>query len=354
MIIKLFSKPFLTLFALFIVFTSSLSVKTYSQSSPESYQLQKEGHKQIQNNNPEQAIILFKQAIRIDPQEVSLRRDLSYAYFLTGDLKEAKNGIKDVLNSSFADEQTFRIAAAIENADGNTRRANRIIRDGLQKYPYSGLLYQQQGVLYQFQKKEKNALEAWQKGIEVDPNFATNYYFAALAYAKKQEHIWAVIYGEIYLNMENHPNRGFEIKKQIVESYQELFKQDNLSDLPTFGKNNQNSEHNFSNILEFLTLQNGGILKRGFDIEALIMLRTRVLLDWKNNYSINYPSSLLSYHQRLMNNGFFDTYNQWLFGAYLNSQEFSTWKQMHSNIFAKFEDWKNKNPLQMASFDPKP
>lgn len=354
MIIKLFSKSYFIIATICMVSILPYNWKAFAQSSPESYQLQQEGHKQIQNNNPEQAIILFKQAIRIDPQEVSLRRDLSYAYFLIGDLKEAKNGIKDVLNSSFADEQTFRIAAAIENADGNTRRANRIIKDGLQKFPYSGLLYQQQGVLYQFQKKEKNALDSWQKGIEVDPNFASNYYYAALAYAEKEEHIWAVIYGEVYLNMEDNPNRGIEIKKQIINSYQELFKQDNLSDLPAFGKDNQNSEQNFSNVLEFLTLQNGGILKRGFDIEALIMLRTRVLLDWKNNYSINYPSSLLSYHQRLMKNGYFDTYNQWLFGAYLNSQEYSTWKQMHNKIFANFENWKNKNPLQMASFDPKP
>ncbi len=344
-------KGSLVLLLLFFLQAGTIAV---AQSHPESFKLQEEGHVQLAKGNTDQAIILFSQAIRLDPQEVSLRRDLAYAHFVAGNLTKARKTISPILSSSQADEQTFQIAAAIESGDDKYRRANKILKNGLQRYPYSGLLYHQQGVLYTHQKSKKSALNSWQKGIEVAPNYPMNYYFASLAYAENEQHTWAIIYGETYLNLDQDIKRGLDIKKQVIESYKSVYLSDQPDHLPDFKTGRDLKAYNFSDIFQSIMLQNGGILRRGFDMETLIMLRTRILLDWKSNFAIHYPSSLFHYHDRLMEQGFFDVYNQWLFGAYLNSQEFSAWKQMNHKTFANFERWHYNNPLQLAQYDPKP
>ncbi|HZH88773.1 MAG TPA: tetratricopeptide repeat protein [Chitinophagaceae bacterium] len=339
---------------LLLLFFLQAGTAAVAQSHPESFKLQEEGHAQLAKGNTDQAIILFSQAIRLDPQEVSLRRDLAYAHFVAGNTNKARNTIAPILTSSHADEQTFQIAAAIESSDNKSRRAARILRNGLDKFPYSGLLYHQQGILLSHQKSPKAALNAWQKGIEVAPNYALNYYYASLAYAENEQHTWAIIYGETYLNLDQDISRGLDVRKQIVESYKSVYLEDHPEALPDFETGKDLKSYSFSDVFQSIMLQNGGILRRGFDIETLIMLRARILLDWKSNYSIHYPSSLFHYHDRLMENGYFDVYNQWLFGAYLNSQEFSAWKQMNHKTFANFERWHYNNPLQLAQYDPKP
>lgn len=336
-----------------IIFISSIFT-VYSQNNPESFKLQEEAHLQLSRGNAEQAIMLFTQAIRLDPQEVSLRRDLSYAYFINGDLNNAEKTIQPILNSSFADEQSFQIAAAIESAKNKPKRALKNINNGLKKFPYSGLLHHQKGVLYSHQKNINAALNAWLKGIEVAPNYSLNYYSASKAYYESEKFTWAIIFGEVYLNLDQEIRRGLEIKKIVVDAYQAVYLNDHPDQLPTFQSNPLSSNSNFIQVFEHIMLQNGGILRRGFDLETVIMLRARILLDWKQNYSIHYPSSLLYYQNRLMEEGYFDVYNQWLFGAYLNSQEFASWKSRNQETFTNFEQWHRRHPLQMAQYDPKP
>jgi hypothetical protein len=42
------------------------------------------------------------------------------------------------------------------------------------------------------------AIKYWEKGIEVDPNYSGNYYFATKYYAQKGNIIWGLLYGEIF------------------------------------------------------------------------------------------------------------------------------------------------------------
>src|SRR5690554_3170004 len=114
MTIKNLMKKSIIILAISILYSLSIS----AQISVESLKLQENGHRSLRQGDYENAIILFSQAVRLDPSEVSLRRDLAYAYYLSGELKKAKEVINPVLNSDFADEQTFQIAAVIENTSG--------------------------------------------------------------------------------------------------------------------------------------------------------------------------------------------------------------------------------------------
>lgn len=316
----------------------------WTQSNPESFKLQEEAHKHLAAGQHEQAIMLFTQAVRADPQEVSLRRDLAYAHFVSGNITEARKTITPVLNSSRADEQTYQIAAAIESKDGKTKKAARIFKEGLEEFPHSALLYHQQGLLNAFMKNENAAIESWENGIKANRNYTMNYYNLALIQAEKGNHVEAIFNGEIFLNLDIHNPRANEVRKMILDAYQAVLVEDDPNTLPAFdSKTPTKTTDALDQFYKQIILQNGSVIRRGFDMETVIMLRTRILLNWKHEYMTAFNIPLLHYHDDLIKNGYFEAYHYWLFGAYMNSQEFAIWKQMNAERFSNFESWISKN-----------
>src|SRR5690606_34789753 len=100
------------------------------------------------------------------PDNVGLRKDLAYTYLLKKDIATAREIIMQVLESPAADVQVYQIAAAVEQADGKSNKAKRIINSGLEKFPNSGVLYNAKGnVLITESKSGKPALKEWISGI---------------------------------------------------------------------------------------------------------------------------------------------------------------------------------------------
>ena len=93
----------------------------------------------------------------------------------------------------------------------------KMFKKALKKYPNSGPLYNEYGELL-WDNKDYSAIEQWEKGIDVTPSFAGNYYNAASYYYFTKDKVWTLIYGEIFVNMESLTERSTEVKK-IVAGY---------------------------------------------------------------------------------------------------------------------------------------
>jgi len=324
--------------------------------NPEVAQMQQNAQGYLNQRDYANAIMLYNQAIRQAPDNVSLRRDLAYAYYLSGDINKAKEIIDPVVASDFADEQTYQVAAAIENVLGNFGKAKRILNRGLEKYPHSGLLFNSRGNIYSTGKSDKSALQAWVDGIKADPAYAMNYYSAAKAFHAAHNEVWALVYGEIYVNLEQHSARGPEIKKLLIDAYRALFSPGKNDQLPAFrndasaGSGNKNFEEIFRNIM----LDNAAAIRNGLNTETLTMLRTRFIMEWNRSYAARYPFTLFAYQNKLLQAGYYDAYNQWLFGAADNSQAFGLWIKNNAENFSGFEKWRKNNPLHPALYDPRP
>lgn len=317
--------------------------------------IQENARNAMQRGDYSNAILMFNQAIRLEPNEVSLRRDLAYTYYLSGDAAKGKSIIDEVINTDFADEQTFQIAAAIENKLGNSKKANAILNNGLKKFPQSALLYFNRGNQFLADQKEKNALENFQKGIASDPSFASNY-LALAKLIEKTQPVWAIMYYETFINLEPFTKRTNEAKSGLLGAYKLYFQQNNTG-LPSFGgkgKVAKKDDHPFVDMYDQLVNKSVTAITNGVSTETLTMLRTRIILEWKANYSINNPYTLFTYQDKLLSAGYFDAYNQWLFGAIDNSTTYATWKQSNLKLFTDFEKWINYHPLKPASYDPKP
>ena len=73
-------------------------------------------------------------------------------------------------------------------------------------------------MLSQYDNKH-GAIVQWEKGIEVDPNYSSNYYYAAKYYADENNIFWSTIYSEIFINIESLTKRTTEIKNILLNNY---------------------------------------------------------------------------------------------------------------------------------------
>lgn len=334
----------------------AFSAQGQQSLTPEVQKMQQNAQRYLQQRDFANSIMLLNQAIRQAPDNVSLRRDLAYTYYVSGKAEKAKEIIEPVVHSEFADEQTFQVAAAIENVLGKYGRAKRVLKKGISKYPHSGLLYNSLGNLYSTSKSDKSALKAWKEGIAADPGFGQNYYGAARMFHANGNYVWALIYGEIYLNLDNDPGRGNQIKKMMIEAYQALLTNGNDTKLPAFRSDEKNNHAGmtFEQCFQKVLLNNASVVRSGLNTETLIMLRTRFLMEWEWRYARRFPFTLFSWQNKMIHSGYFDAYNQWLFGAINNSQAFQLWVKKYTKNYGNFETWKRQNPLQPASYDPQP
>jgi tetratricopeptide (TPR) repeat protein len=188
-----------------ILFSCGISIASaqYVTLPTEARQVYESANTALSNGDFSNAIMLYAQAIRIAPDNVMLRRDLAYTYFLSGNKQKAQEIIEPVVNSDVADEQTFQVASAIESALGNNNKAAKYINAGLKKFPQSGILYNAKGNLALSDKKGgKTAIDAWQEGISADPGYHGNYYNAAKYYLANGNPVWAALFAQIDRNEE--------------------------------------------------------------------------------------------------------------------------------------------------------
>ena len=289
------------------------------------------------------AIIVLTRALQIDKNSLELQKDLVQAYYLKRDFEKALDGVKELLDRNDVDVMTYQIAGNVYKALEEAKEGEKVYKQGLKKFPKSGPLYSEYGELL-WAKQDYNAINLWEKGIEIDPAFSGNYYNAAMYYFYTQDKVWSLIYGEIFVNMESLTERGAAMKDLLFKAYKEkLFAESNL----LAGQENNKSAFAKA-FLETMNKQSS-LMVRGVTIETLTMARTRFILDWYNQYASKYPFRLFDYHQQLLREGMFEAYNQWLFGPVDNLAAFDTWTRANANQYNLFTTFQKGRVFKMPS-----
>ena len=285
------------------------------------------------------AILVLNRALQQDPENLDLKKDLTLAYYYKRDYVRALDEVKPMLDRDDADVVVYQLGGNVYKALEEVKEADKMYKKGLKKFPKSGPLYSEYGELL-WAKKDLNAINQWEKGIEADPSFAGNYYNAALYYYYTKDQVWTLIYGEIFVNMEYLTERATEMKKLLLTAYKEkLFA--NLKD--------GSKSSPFANaVLETFNKQSS-VVDRGISTEALNQLRTRFILDWYKMYATKFPFRLFDYHQQLIREGMFEAYNQWLFGTVENLSAFDQWTKTNSETYTKFTTFQKGRVFKMPS-----
>ncbi len=333
---------------LFVVNSSTAQEKW---PSPEVEQMFRHGKEYVAAGNLKDAIITFKNAISLAPDKMVLYREMGNAYYLSGQFSEAVKAITRLTSLPEADEQCYFILAASQHAQHNIKEAKATINSGIERFPNSGLLYHEKGIIIRILNKPESALEAWLEGIRRDPGYAMNYYEAAEIYYYSDNVLWGLLYGEIYLNITHDTVGNQEFKKQLFVAYKSLF--DNIvKEVPEFGKAKMKSPvKSFEDAVLDVYASLTPVVSDGITTENLTMVRARFLIDWFSKYHSKYPFTLFSYLGFLLKTGHFEMYNQWLFGKADSDAEFASWNNFHEGDLDRFALWRQVNQIHPVTQD---
>ncbi|MEO5999286.1 MAG: tetratricopeptide repeat protein [Chitinophagaceae bacterium] len=298
--------------------------------------LQESAKNFVRQGDYNNAVVTLNKAVQQEPDNALILKDLSFALYLQKDYAKALETIKPLLDKKDADVQVYQVAGLIYKGKEDFIEADKLYKKGLKKFPESALLYNDYGE-FLWNKKDNNAIKQWEKGMEVDPNYANNYYNAARFTSDKT---WSIIYGEIFVNIESYSRRTIEIKNLLLDGYKKL-----LTDTDIL--KNLNTKNGFT--VAYLTTigRQSPDLSIGLTPESLTMVRTRFVLDWDDKYASKFPFRLFEYHRQLLKEGLFEAYNQWLFGPIQNLTAFQNWTNKHAESYTEFTSFQRERVFKL-------
>jgi Tfp pilus assembly protein PilF len=281
----------------------------------------------MRNGDYPNAIIVLTNALKKDPANLELQKDLTFTYYLQRNYSASVESGRKLIERPDADEQCYQILGMAYKAIDEKKQADKMYKQGIKKFPSSGELYNEYGEML-WVEKDAEAIRFWEKGIEVDPNYPSNYYNASRYYYYTYDKVWSLIYGEIFINMESYSKRTPEIKSLLVDGYKKLFTELKSPKGP--------SKNPFENAyLTVMTDQNQTI-SLGVTAESLNILRSKFILEWFDKFGDKYPFRLFEYQRQLLKEGLFDAYNEWSFGASMGLASFQSWTTQHAEEYNRF------------------
>lgn len=289
------------------------------------------------------AILVLTRALRQDPKNLELQKDLAMSYYLKRDYKKALDGVENLVDRNDADVVTFQIAGNVYKALEEVKNCEKVYKQGLKKFPRSGPLYSEYGELL-WAAKDYSAINQWEKGIEVDPGYSGNYYNAALYYFFTKDKVWSLIYAEIFINMESLGERGASMKQMLLQGYKEKLFAD--SDLL---KGEEKNKSEFAKAFLRTMSKQSSLINKGVTTETLGMIRARFILDWYETFAVRYPFKLFDFQRQLLQEGMFDAYNQWLFGTTENLAAYDNWTKSHTDEYTAFDTFQHSRVFKMPS-----
>ena len=289
------------------------------------------------------AIIVLTRALQKDSKNLELQKDLVMSYYLKRDYSKAMEGAKELISRDDADVVSFQIAGNVYKALEEVKDCDKMYKKALKKFPKSGPLYSEYGELL-WSAKDMLAIRQWEEGIKNDPGYSGNYYNAALFYFYTKDKVWSLIYGEIFVNMESLSERGASMKGLLLQGYKEKL----FADADILKGEEKNKSEFAKAFLQGIGKQSS-LINNGINTETLTMIRSRFILDWYETNAVKYPFKLFDFQRQLLQEGMFDAYNQWLFGASENLAAYDNWTKAHAEEYAGFSKFQQSRIFKMPA-----
>lgn len=115
------------------------------------------------------------------------------------------------------------LGSALDEA-GNTGAATVILRDGIRKYPRSGLLHSELGTLLSTHGRATEGIVEYERGIAAEPSCAPNYHNAAHLLAEGPRRGMAITYAEIFRLLEPDSQRSRRTAELLAKQCHEAIK----------------------------------------------------------------------------------------------------------------------------------
>ncbi len=300
----------------------------------------------MDNGRFDESIKLLEQAQKLDPDRFDYPYELALAHYLKEDYKTAIKILEKNKNHPDVTDRLFQLLGNSYDYSGQEQKAFDAYDEGLQRFPKSGMMYLEKGNIHWGKEEYGEALPYYEKGIEIDPAFSSNYYRAARIYCSSTEPLWGILYGEIFLNLERGSTRTEEMSKLLYDTYKEniKFKSDTSYSVSFCGNTitmgSQGEMKLPFGLMVYEPLMLIAIVgEKTIDMNALCNIRSRFLdLYFQNDNSSKYPNALFDYQKKVKEAGHLDAYNHWIL---LKGDEnaFDKWYDKNKTAWDDFIKW---------------
>jgi tetratricopeptide (TPR) repeat protein len=345
-------------------FLSTLAIGSVFAQIPADKQkandLKREAVQLMDNGDPDRAISLLETAQRADPDNHVYLYEMGYAFYIKKDYPKAIEIFRQTTTYPDVTDQCYQMLGNAYDDNGERSKAREAYESGLKRFPSAGRLYMEYGLTYQAEKDYDKAVALWEKGIEAEPGYSSNYYRLAKLFARTNERIWAAFYGEIFMNVERGTDRTGEISRLLFEVYKQSisFSDDSSHSLKldmtsnvinVDPKKGLKIPFGITYTLDFIVGLSPGVnaqAKREVTIGMISSARTFFIDFWfqKQKHYKQYPNILLDYQLSLNERGWLDAYTYWLLMKG-NENEFVQWRDKNRDKFDAFAAWFRDHPL---------
>ncbi|MES2655707.1 MAG: tetratricopeptide repeat protein [Bacteroidota bacterium] len=306
----------------------------------------------------DESITLLEEAQKLDPEKFDYPYEIAYASYSKGDYKGAVKILEKNKKHKDVTDRLYQLLGNSYDVWGKSDKAMEAYDDGLKLFPNSGIIYLEKGNIHWNKKEYGKALTFYEKGIEVEPKFPSNYYRAARIYCGSTEEVWGMIYGEIFMNLERSSKRTAEISKLLFDTYKSEIKLTSDSSFSvSFSKNATMNLSDMKDPSKMKLPYGIGVYEptlmfsmldvKPIDINSLDEIRSSFVDNYfKNGHDKTYPNVLFSYQKKIKEQGHMEAYNHWILMKG-DEEGFSKWQSANKGKWDSFIKWFNDNGLKV-------
>lgn len=335
----------------------------FAQSDKEkALELGRDAIKVMDEGNLDLSIEMLLQAQKLDPKAMDYPYEIAFAYYQKNDYETSLKYSKPLLKHKNASDRVFQLVGNTYDMMGDPDKSLDVYEQGIKKFPHSGALYLESGVVLRANNKIDEAVSFWERGIKAAPGHSSNYYWLCKTFSDSEEKIWGLLYGEMFMLLEPNSKRTSEISALLYKIYQKTYvassdstgKYDltkkgftivvsSKSDLKNIGKNGfLPFEGTFTMAFTACALN----FNEGIDLNAIHGARTCFLTSWFGRYAGGYPNALLDFENRMRASGVFEAFNYWMLSQG-NYEQFEQWREQNPGKFDALAKWIKENPLNL-------
>ena len=168
----------------------------------------------MDDGTPERAIGVLKDILSRHPENGIVLHELALAYRMVSRPEKTVEVLMPYRRRVEA-VTLANLGSALDEL-GRRAEAEAVLRDGLKRFPRSGLLHSELATTLGNAGKLEQALQLYQRGIEVEPDVPANYLHLARITAASDHRGLALVFGETFRLLEPGSPRSAEMAKLMV------------------------------------------------------------------------------------------------------------------------------------------
>lgn len=303
------------------------------------------------------------------PNNYNVLYEMCYAYWVLGEKKKALEILKRLEDHPAATFMVYHLEGNCLDELGKTKEAVKAYNRGLERFPDAALLYVEQGRIAQKKEDYEQAVELFEKAIETDPRHPSAYYCLAMLYADSYEPFWAIMYGEaarlLCFTYDNYAKWSEQMSELIYLLYKEHIDITNDGNSTrihtTFTKMNEisvskDSSQVFMPLPMAFEMEMAGALQpeKEITLQSLIDVRGRFIDSFYERFNDYYDVSILDFQRQVRESGHWQAYNMFLL-THGDMDAYKQWRDTDPTAdeqLGAFARWYDKHPFTPSTEHP--